>query len=455
MRALLDAVDFGLILVDRHGVVRLANHWIRERVRVESELQDRPLEQALGQAPDAKLVAAVRDCLARGNAVRLSQAFHATPLPLYAPAGGEPGRVRQAVDVRPVMWPEGGERHALIQVRDVSQVVRREQTLQDQARQLAHELERATQAQQEIERQSLRLREITRLAPVALFETDAEGRVVFANPRAFELLGATTGTLVGRDWVTLFGESGRSIVQAWRERLRMAAEGERFADEISITRGDATRWLRVEAIGRPDTGDGPGGHLVTLLDVTEFHEVASRHAFRASHDALTGLYNREHFDESLRASLRTGPLGLMFLDLDLFKQINDTHGHAAGDLVLKTVADRLSGVARRDDLVARLGGDEFAIVLPRLVDRGVLHRLARELGDAVAEPIDIGGPVVRVGVAIGSVLAPDDATDADRLLAAADAAMYGAKRRRRDAPGRSGWVPEATVGPRLEQAGYL
>lgn len=445
MRQLLDAVDFGLLLVDRAGVVRLANRWIRDRSRGAGPVVGEPVGQALGEAPSAPLLAAVRRCLDIGNAARLSQAFHPTPLPLYRSV--EPGaeRLRQAVDVIPVAWFENDERHALVQVRDVSDLVRREQALHQQARQLARELERVTDTQRCVERQSMRYREMTRLAPVALFETNVEGRLVYLNPRAIELLGQPEERLYGRHWSELFGAEGAEARDRLSRWLASSRAGSRYADEFVMGReGGRQHWLRLEASVLSHGEGRTEGHLCMLLDVTELREAARRNEFRANHDALTGLRNRECFDAALGALLPAGPVGVLFLDLDLFKTINDTYGHAAGDGVLKAVASRLRGAVRSSDLVSRFGGDEFAVLLADVQDRAALECLAAKASQAIEAPIDLGGVEVSVRAAVGIAMAPEDGHEREALLAFADAAMYASKRanrRRAEAAGGSADVP--------------
>jgi diguanylate cyclase (GGDEF)-like protein len=121
-------------------------------------------------------------------------------------------------------------------------------------------------------------------------------------------------------------------------------------------------------------------------------------------------------------------MGLMFIDLDNFKHVNDNHGHDAGDEVLRVVARRMSAVLRRGDLLCRLGGDEFALLLPELQHVAVAEQMAQRLISSVREPLVVGGVLMPVGATVGLAFFPTDAQDADGLLQAADAAMYAAKR---------------------------
>ena len=162
---------------------------------------------------------------------------------------------------------------------------------------------------------------------------------------------------------------------------------------------------------------------------TQAGERQARH--RALHDGLTALPNRSFFMEELALALRstrTHGLAVMYLDLDEFKRINDQHGHAVGDEMLRIVAARLARVMRSQDVVSRLGGDEFACLLKGLIDRERLDQLAGEMHGAVSAPCRIGDLTLSVRPSIGIASCPGDGNGVDELLNNADIAMYRAKR---------------------------
>jgi diguanylate cyclase (GGDEF)-like protein len=151
-------------------------------------------------------------------------------------------------------------------------------------------------------------------------------------------------------------------------------------------------------------------------------------------DTLTGLPKRRHFRKELDRALASGDrCAVFFLDLDRFKQINDTLGHAAGDAVLCAVSERVQSVIGPDATFCRLGGDEFTILLPVVRDADDLTPLAARIRDAVVRPVAFGDKEIGVSTSIGIALAPDDAKSPEELLHCADTALYAAKGRGRDA----------------------
>jgi diguanylate cyclase (GGDEF)-like protein/PAS domain S-box-containing protein len=173
--------------------------------------------------------------------------------------------------------------------------------------------------------------------------------------------------------------------------------------------------------------------ITSLVLDREQQSAQLRHA--ANHDVLTGLANRARFFEHLRQVLeddRSGPLvGVLYVDLDEFKPVNDRLGHRAGDILLEEVAKRLTEAVRDHDLVARLGGDEFAVVCPGAPDEAALAAVAERLTATVCRPVTIDDESVTVGASVGIAFAPPGACSIDALVEAADAALYDAKHEHR------------------------
>jgi len=173
----------------------------------------------------------------------------------------------------------------------------------------------------------------------------------------------------------------------------------------------------------------------TREELTHAQNREQRLRYLAFHDDLTALPNRRFFLERLACALgepgsRPPDLAVIYLDIDGFKAVNDTFGHAIGDALLSLIARRLTHSLRADDIVSRLGGDEYACLITGVSSREHLHHIARTLFDALAAPCKIGTLALNVRPSIGVALCPLDGETADVLMRAADAAMYGAKRSR-------------------------
>jgi len=207
------------------------------------------------------------------------------------------------------------------------------------------------------------------------------------------------------------------------KRLNIVAENEPCTYDIEMSDG------RVIAILHQPFDNGCW--VATHEDMTEQRRHHARIRHLAGHDALTDLPNRISFRsrlEEVKARTRNGEtIGILYIDLDHFKGVNDTLGHAAGDAVLKEVSQKLVDCLREGDVVARLGGDEFAILTRRLDRAEEAGELAEKIVNKIAAPLDIHGQRVLIGASIGIVVAPIDGDDGESLMRRADLAMYRAK----------------------------
>jgi diguanylate cyclase (GGDEF)-like protein len=175
------------------------------------------------------------------------------------------------------------------------------------------------------------------------------------------------------------------------------------------------------------------GAIICVADVTDSARMRDELAKRATFDELTGCYNRASTMLALEANIAAGERqaerAVMFVDLDRFKQVNDRHGHAAGDELLSIVAQRLQSAVRPGDLVGRIGGDEFLVVCPDIGGPKQAIELAQRLISALSGDVRLGVGSISHQVSIGVAWSDDDRTDADSLVALADSAMYESKRR--------------------------
>ncbi|ARP94203.1 EAL domain-containing protein [Bordetella genomosp. 13] len=263
--------------------------------------------------------------------------------------------------------------------------------------------------------------------------TDLQGNIERVNPAFTQLTGYTQAEATGRNARLL--SSGRQPAAFYRELWRQLRETGRWKGEIWNRRKNGELYLEHLSISGIHNQDGVCTHYAAIFsDITERRQAEERLSHLAMHDALTGLPNRTLFHERLeRAIVRmrradgSRRVAVMFVDLDRFKRINDTLGHAVGDETLKTIAGRLAKAVRESDTVARLGGDEFALVIEDIEDIRHVVRIAQSLLAAAGQPIDIAGKPVFVTPSIGISMYPDDSDDPKQLLIQADRAMYEAK----------------------------
>ncbi len=262
---------------------------------------------------------------------------------------------------------------------------------------------------------------------------DTEGRLVYFNQAAADALGLSM-----RDYANLepWGFAGDYANVEERERRLQAikdAGSLTFMSQRALPDGSVvylevrTRWVET-----------PGGPLVVAVthDITERMTTKAALEYLAFHDSLTGLANRALFDDRLEqaiaAARRHGHvMGVAFIDLDDFKEINDEYGHDVGDSVLMALADRLSEAAREEDTVARFGGDEFVIIFPRLSSADDLNTVCDKVRALISQPVALDDLVIDVHASLGIAYFEDRDDDARSLLMRADIAMYRAKRRRR------------------------
>jgi diguanylate cyclase (GGDEF)-like protein len=274
-------------------------------------------------------------------------------------------------------------------------------------------------------------RALLRAIPDRIFRIDADGTILdLVTDRA------QVAVRSNQDWV------GRKLpevlpAEAAAEMLRSAekarASGEVQMLEYALAAGPEDPSFEARVVSIPD-----GESLVITRDITDRRKTAQRLAYMAYHDSLTGLPNRVTFNERLemdlaRAKRRNEVLAVVLLDLDLFKQVNDTLGHAAGDRLLVAVAERLQGAVRETDTVARMSGDEFCIILPDQRDENVAIEAATRIRRALSAPFLLEGQEAKVTASLGISLFPSNGETPEVLVKNADIAMFRAKAKGRDA----------------------
>ena len=267
----------------------------------------------------------------------------------------------------------------------------------------------------------------------AVLITDAEDRVVWANEAYCRLSGYCPQEILGSTHAMIHG-GGQSRAAYQATAHAASGSSEPWRRELSGRRRDGTGYIADEVITPLIDHHGVTTHFVSVLhDVTQSRMAQQQERARANQDALTGLTCRTHLLTLFNLALTQAQqsqhlLALLFVDLDGFKAINDTHGHHVGDAVLGAFAARLQSTVRVSDTVARFGGDEFVVLLPTISDRLVAARLARTITRLASQPFAIGAEHHTLSASVGIALYPEHGIACESLLISADQAMYRAKR---------------------------
>jgi diguanylate cyclase (GGDEF)-like protein/PAS domain S-box-containing protein len=261
--------------------------------------------------------------------------------------------------------------------------------------------------------------------------TDINGNIISVNHAFTTITGYRAEEVIGRKPSILnSGKQDEEFYQVFWQSLR---EHGGWNGRLQNRRKNGevyTEWLSISATR--DMDGLPQNYIAVFSDLSKLMATEQRLAFLAYHDSLTGLPNRllleDRLEQLLNFSRRNKEsLTLIFIDLDLFKQVNDKHGHQAGDLVLKEVANRLQMSVRESDTVARLGGDEFVILAPRLVGNEEIKRFCNKALQYLVAPIVVNGMELYIGASFGCAEYERHGKDAVSLLNHADIAMYRAK----------------------------
>lgn len=293
---------------------------------------------------------------------------------------------------------------------------------------------RLQQIGQALSEKSLYLDNILRSAVnVGIVATDNDFRVNYCNPTAAEIFGYKCEELLGHPLREI--HMRENVKHEHFERcLASLSRGESRQFCLKRDNGAGSRFVDARVSGILDSRRGVVGYVLMLSDVTDQKRAEDTIRYMAYHDMLTRLPNRSLFMERLelelaRAKRHKSILGLMLLDLDRFKEINDNHGHALGDELLKAVAQRLTNLLRATDTVARLGGDEFLFLLPDIHSSHDAEVIAEKVLQSLSAPFLLEGHELRITGSIGVSVYPENGRIQDELVKNADRAMYRAKER--------------------------
>jgi len=270
-------------------------------------------------------------------------------------------------------------------------------------------------------------------SPDPIYVLDRKGRFIFANEATTDLFALKPEAIVGKTHFDL----GFPFASDIQHNLNTVVDDQstyrgKFAHTFSSGQGERFEYVLAPVL----TADRQTESIVCIFrDVTERALAEEKTWYDAHHDLLTGLPNRRLFLDRLAQEVKHAkrnslPLAVLFMDLDDFKEVNDTFGHEVGNRLLAEVAGRLTDCVREDDTVARLGGDEFTVILTGVAQREDAELVARDIIGGLAQPFEIERHSVRIAVSIGISYYPEDASSPVELLEAADQVMYTVKESR-------------------------
>ena len=304
-------------------------------------------------------------------------------------------------------------------------------------RRLAASLTSRTLAQHALAESQQLYQSILHASPDAVVVSDLQGRIRHASPVAVTMMGGTTeAQLLGRNIANFRdpAEAPRAIanIEAMFKGVYNGAQDYRL---IRLDGSSLDTEINAEIVR--DAQKQPSGLIFVVRDVSERKKTEAHIRHMAQHDSLTGLPNRALFSDRLQRAIlnavrdKTG-LALMFIDLDKFKPVNDTYGHAVGDLLLQDVAQRMLQCVRDSDAVARIGGDEFVVLLRGAISTPETLAVAEKIRSGVEKPFLVAGHQLLISCSVGVALFPEHGQDDITLAKSADFAMYQAKQRGRN-----------------------
>jgi diguanylate cyclase (GGDEF)-like protein/PAS domain S-box-containing protein len=402
VRNITDSLPLRIAYVDRDRRFRFVNQTHCRRFgRRREEILGRTREELLGRPTSPEIAAHTQGVLA--GAI---QRFEYDEIVDGAPR-------RFDIQLIPDVEPGGAVRGFFYFGLDITERANAEQALRT--------LTLEAQAQSDI------LRLVTEAIPATVVVVGADGRYRFANGAFERYCGLPRDRIIGHTAVEVLGAEE---VARRRPYMQRAFAGESVTFALDYARPEGTTWLELTCIPLRLAGQGVDGFVGIAQDITSQRREQDRLTALSQRDALTGLLNRAGFEQFLARQVDAGlgaTLGLLYIDLDRFKPVNDQHGHAMGDRLLQAVARRLTGLVRPTDAVARLGGDEFVILLANAGALTHCDAVADKVVAGIGAPFDVDDQALHIGASVGVAFGAEPGADRGELIRRADAALYRAK----------------------------
>lgn len=318
-------------------------------------------------------------------------------------------------------------KEVLVRINNQINIRRLNQELNKQNEILKQEIEQRKKVEEKLNI----LFQASQQSPASIVITNIEGNITYVNPKFEELSGYHQEEVLGKNPRILKSDEtdAKTYQKLWQDILA----GKEWHGEFTNLKKNGEKYLEKASISPIFNSEKQITHFVAVKeDITlkKYHEKLLE--YRANYDLLTDIPNR-HFalerlqyfiDQSVNCQTK---IGLMFIDLDRFKEVNDIFGHALGDELLKVVSYRIKNILRNTDMVARLGGDEFLIIIPSVKDSKILENIAQKIIDVLQQPFNFDKIQLNISGSVGITIYPDDALEVKNLMNNADTAMYQAK----------------------------
>ncbi|WP_339863497.1 EAL domain-containing protein [Paremcibacter congregatus] len=335
------------------------------------------------------------------------------------------------ISSRPALSAKSSEEHEEHNIR-LLEAERDREIMEQEASKAVQMAEELALTRESAENSAKHIEAILNAINDVLVTIDPKGTILTCNNSVSKTFGYSTQDVLGKNLLFLMDSTHVASEADMEQFIVSLTSDDRFRNHTGTGHKKCGTSFPVELSVQDVLVSGHKQYTIVISDVTERHEAETLIREMALHDSLTGLANRnllqQRLDEAMRMALRmNNKVAVMFLDLDGFKPVNDMHGHATGDKLLRIVANRLESCAREVDTVARLGGDEFAIIFTNVEETKNITRAAQRILDAVSKPIEIEDHQHQIGTSIGISFFPLDSEKPEELIRMADVALYQAK----------------------------